>query len=248
MPDFGTIRPGDIDNFAFDFSGQIGSSGKIVATPVWGIAVSTDSVYLDATPQDRLIGVPNFSDTQTAHQLGLMLDGVTYTITVIVTIDDGRVFSSVGEVECTDKVPAPGEKTLTVDQFRTDFPEFTADVFPNNTVQMYIDYIIADNNFPIHRWGPWQLYGQELYIAHNLALGNFYGGTPGTPGAGIGAGGTPGLFTGIGSSKSVNGVSISYDTNYGMAGSGDMGEYAMTLYGRRLWTMMRNAGAGPIQF
>jgi len=239
---FGTIRPGDIDNFVFDFTKQIGSSGNITTTPSWTCVVSPDSVYLDTTPQDRLIGTPSYDDYKTGHQAGLMLDGVTYTFTVIVTIDDGRVFSAVSEVECTDAdtLPVAGTYPLTVEQFRSDFPEFSdASKYSNDSIQMWIDYIISDNQFPIHRWGTLQLLGQELYIAHQIALGA-WSGMPGI-------GGIPGLgFSGIANSRSVNGVSVSYDTTLGT--DADMGEYALTLYGRRLWTMMMNAGAGPVQF
>ena len=240
MADFGTIRPGDIDNFVFDFGQQIGGSGKIASTPVWTCAVSNDSTYIDSTPTDRLLGVPSYNDTQTGHQIGMMLDGVTYTLTVVVNIDDGRVFSAVAELECTDSEITDPDKKLTVEKFRSDFPEFSdANIYTNDSIQVWIDAIYIDNAFPPHRWGAWERLGEELYIAHHLALSKLSS----LPGAG----GIPGLgFSGIATSKSVNGVSVSYDTHLGV--DGNMGEYALTLYGRRLWTLMMNAGAGPIQF
>jgi len=237
MADFDTIRPGDIDNFVFDFTKEIGGSGAIVDA-TWSCIVSPDSIALDPSPIDRLLGVPINTATQTTQQVGLMLEGVTYTLTAIATLNDQRVLSASAEVECTLYPPVTTPE-LTVARFRADLPPFSdASMYPNDSIQFWIDIVIADNLFPYNRWGPQQLMAQELYVAHEITLEAYSAFTSARGGATIGVG-VPG-------SKSVGGVSISYDNSMGTYP--DMGYYAYTLYGRRLYTLMMSAGAGPVQF
>lgn len=239
MPDFGTIRPGDIDNFVFDFTSEIGAGNTAtIVDALWLCVVSPDSIGLDPSPADRILGIPINTGTQTTQQIGLMLENVTYTLTATVTLNDQRVLSASGEVECTLYPPVTTPE-LTVARFRADFPAFSnATMYPNDSIQFWIDIVIADNLFPYHRWGPQQLLAQELYVAHEITLEAYSNFTSARGGATIGVG-VPG-------SKSVGGVSISYDNSMGTYP--DMGFYAYTLYGRRLYTMMMSAGAGPVQF
>ena len=240
MPDFDTIRPGDIDNFVFDFTKEIGDVGEIFDA-VWSCVVSPGSILDDPTPSDRLLGVPVNSATQTTQQVGMMLDGVTYTLSAIVTLTDQRILSASGEVECT-LVPPVTTPELTVARFRKDFPAFSdASDYPNDSIQFYIDLVLNDNLFPYTRWGPQQLYAQELYVAHEVSLERSMGNVPaGAAGAGLGA------SVMMATSKSVGGVSVGYDT--GLGNDPGMGYLTYTIYGRRLYYMMYQAGAGPIQF
>lgn len=243
MPDFDTIRPGDIDNFVFDFTAEIGGVGAITDA-VWSCVVSPDSLFDDPTPSDRLLGVPVNSNTQTTQQVGLMLEGVTYTLAATVTLSDQRILSASGEVECT-LVPPVTTPELTVARFRKDMPGLAdASNYPNDSIQRWIDIVLADNLFPAERWGPQQLMAQELYIAHEVTL-DYYSTHPG-PGGLAGGPGTLGSGIGIASSRSVGSVSVGYDNNMGY--NPDMGYLAYTMYGRRLWYYMQMAGAGPVQF
>lgn len=127
--------------------------------------------------------------------------------------------------------------TLTAAQFRADFPEFDSTTkFTNSEVEywMGIGYMLLNAN----RWRNMLDTGVELFIAHNLALeakakmdsaGN----------------GIPGLSNGIVSSKSVDKVSISYDTNSAI--EKDAGHWNLTIYGLRLIRLIKLFGAGPIQ-
>jgi len=241
MPDFDTIRPGDIDNFVFDFTKEIGDVGEI-SDAVWSCAVSPGSILDDPTPTDRLLGVPVNSLTQTTQQVGMMLEGVTYTLSATVTLTDQRILSASGEVECT-LIPPVTTPELTVARFRKDLPAFAdASDYPNDSVQFWIDIVLNDNLFPYQRWGPQQLMAQEFYIAHELTLDrNAVTSAPkGGMGGGLGSG------VSVATSKSVGGVSVGYDTNMGYDPA--MGYLAYTMYGRRLYYYMQMAGAGPIQF
>lgn len=239
MPDFGTIRPGDIDNFVFDFTKEIGDFGEIFDSS-WTCVVSPGSILDDPTPLDRLLGVPINSATQTTQQVGMMLDGVTYTLSAAVTLTDQRILSASGEVECT-LVPPVTTPELTVARFRKDMPAFAdASDYPNDSVQFWIDIVLNDGLFPYQRWGPQQLMIQEFYIAHELTLDHYAVASAQKGMGGLGSG------IGIATSKSVGGVSVSYDNNMGYDPA--MGPYAYTMYGRRLWYYIQQAGAGPVQF
>lgn len=76
-----------------------------------------------------------------------------------------------------------------------------------------------------------------LFAAHNLALERIAMRT-------AALGGAPGSSTGVTSSKSVDGVSVSYDNNIGT--SPNAGHWDLTTYGRRLWKLIKAAGGGPI--
>ena len=79
----------------------------------------------------------------------------------------------------------------------------------------------------------------ELFVAHNLALEEQAvnsANVGGVPGVGVG---------GIVSSKSVGGVSISYDTTSGI--EENAGHWNLTTYGKRFMRFVRIFGAGPAQ-
>jgi Protein of unknown function (DUF4054) len=80
--------------------------------------------------------------------------------------------------------------------------------------------------------------GVELFIAHNLALE-----VQAQDAAAISA--VPGTVGGPISSRSANGVSVSYDTSSGV--EKDAGHWNLTTYGRRLVRLFDLVGMVPIQ-
>ena len=76
-----------------------------------------------------------------------------------------------------------------------------------------------------------------LFVAHNLTLGKQNANA-------VARGGVPGTTSGALASKSVGGVSASYDVG-GVSIPG-AGEWNATSYGRRLYKMMQAAACGGI--
>lgn len=127
--------------------------------------------------------------------------------------------------------------TITVQQFRADFPEFgSTSTFPNSGIQFWLDF--SYNFLNASRWGKSLDIGAELFAAHNLAI-------EAKAQAAASAGGIPGEQTGPVNSKSVDKVSIGYDTGAGI--QPDAGHWNLTVYGTRFIRMVRMFGAGPIQ-
>lgn len=79
----------------------------------------------------------------------------------------------------------------------------------------------------------------ELYVAHNLVLEK-------QAVDAAKAGGDPGTKVGVITSKSVGGVSVSYDVS-SMTGEDGAGFWAQTTYGLRFWRLAKSVSAGPIQ-
>lgn len=139
-------------------------------------------------------------------------------------------------------------------QFRADFPEFASTTtFPSPAVTFWL--ALAGQMINTDRWGPsaadpwpggdppdrtpYDL-GVELFIGHNLIL-------EALASQSVAAGALPGLTNaGVIASKSVDKVSISYDSQAGI--EKDAGHWNLTLYGRRFYRMLMNMGAGPLQF
>lgn len=122
-------------------------------------------------------------------------------------------------------------------QFRTDFPEFSdTNAYPDATVNLWLG--VAQVTLPADRWGALLDLGTELFIAHHLAVG------AGNKKAAA-AGGIPGSAGGVVSSKSVDKVSVSYDTGAGTLEGGDF--WNRTTYGIEFLRYARMMGAGGIQ-
>jgi hypothetical protein len=124
---------------------------------------------------------------------------------------------------------------LTLDEFRSAYPGFTAETFPDSAVSARLT--IAAKLLSPQVWPDEGLrkHVQGLYTAHYLTA-------QGSAAAG-GSGG--GAASGIVASKSVDGASVSYDT--GTASETGAGFWNLTPYGRELWKLMRVFGAGAIQ-
>lgn len=126
--------------------------------------------------------------------------------------------------------------TITNDQFRADFPEFANTVnYPESMLTFWrnLAYLLLNAD----RWGDVLDVGVELYMAHNAALEYqaFKQSKRGVPGTAVG------MLT----SKSVDKVSAGYDVS--KVADEFAGSYNLTTYGMRLWRLIQQFGAGPIQ-
>ncbi len=127
--------------------------------------------------------------------------------------------------------------TATPNSFRQSFKEFAnAETYPPDDVALWLD--IAYKMLNASRWGNILDLGAQLFAAHNLALEarakkEAENGAP--------PGGNVGPIT----SKSVDKVSVSYDTASGI--EPDAGHWNLTIFGTRFIKMARMMGAGPVQ-
>ena len=117
---------------------------------------------------------------------------------------------------------------------RAAFPEFaSADTYPD----LLAVYWLGMGNLQLSaaRFGSSLSLAIRLYAAHNLVLAA-QAAKQVAAGAAVGSGG-------ILSSKSIDGVSASYDTS--LTAFQNAGVYNATSYGQRLYGMLRAAGTGP---
>lgn len=127
--------------------------------------------------------------------------------------------------------------TITVQQFRADFPEFGSSVaYPSSQITFWMNlaYMLLNAS----RWGSVLDIGAELFIAHNIAI-------EAKAAAEAAGGGIPGTQVGPMNSKSVDKVSIGYDTGAGI--EANAGHWNLTVYGTRFIRLVKMFGAGPIQ-
>lgn len=120
--------------------------------------------------------------------------------------------------------------------FRAAVPAM-ADVakYPDATLELYLG--LAHENLNEGRLGDMYAMAQCWYAAHFIALVSQAAAAPGKPSGSVG---------GVISSKSVGGVSISYDVS--SITNANAGQWNSTLYGRLLWPYLQMAGTGPLQF
>lgn len=126
---------------------------------------------------------------------------------------------------------------VTPASFRSTFPEFTdSGRYPDPQIAFWITASVAQVNEA--RWGELTDLGVSLQVAHQLALStSTASGSPkSVPGTAV---------TGVVSSKSVGGVSVSYDTNSAIEEGG--GHWNLTTYGTRYIRLARQIGAGPVE-
>lgn len=126
---------------------------------------------------------------------------------------------------------------ITVAQFRTTFPEFAATArYPDAQVQFWLTL-----GYKRCRPTPWADLldeGVQFYTAHNLVLER-----QAQDSAARGA--VPGIATGVINSKSVDKVSLGYDTQ--AASVEGAGNYNLTTYGTRFMELVNIVGAQAIQ-
>uniref|UniRef100_C6BBS7 Putative bacteriophage protein n=1 Tax=Ralstonia pickettii (strain 12D) TaxID=428406 RepID=C6BBS7_RALP1 len=124
-----------------------------------------------------------------------------------------------------------------VANFRQDFPEFgSTTTYPNSSVSFWMGIAVSLVN--PDRWGVLTDQGIELVTAHHLVLAQ-------RDQAAAAVGGVPGEVKGPTASKSVDKVSVSYDT--GAVALTDSGFWNLTTYGVRFMTIARTMGAGGMQ-
>jgi len=120
--------------------------------------------------------------------------------------------------------------------FKGHYPEFVCpDTYPPSQVQYWLDTAYSMLN--ASRWGRQLDMAAELYCAHNLAL-------EARAMKEASMGGIPGSSVGVLSSKSVDKVSAGYDTS--VATEKDAGHWNLTIYGTRLYRLIKMFGAGPL--
>jgi hypothetical protein len=136
--------------------------------------------------------------------------------------------------------------TATAASLRGHFPEFTDPVrYPDGWITFWLG--IAYNLLNTCRWNALLDHGAELFTCHHLALS-----ARAAADAAIAAGmqapqlaKVPGMAEGMVASKTVDKVTIAYDTEAIALEKG--GFWNLTMYGIQFLTLARMHGAGGIQ-
>lgn len=114
---FDPIEIGEIDNFAFDFTADVGSA-RIVSTS-WACVLAPFQTATDPTPQERILATApatiiqlrssrdgtlqtktGFFSVATIGGMPAAAGGATYILEATVTLDDGRVLKLNSTVLC----------------------------------------------------------------------------------------------------------------------------------------------------
>lgn len=115
-------------------------------------------------------------------------------------------------------------------KFRTDFPEFADTAkYPDSMVNFWLN--LAGVMLNAARWADLLDFGTELFVAHQLVLASRNLKTAGGSVAPV-------------SSKSVDKVTVSYDTS--AVKLDNAGHWAATNYGQQFWQLAMMAGAGGV--
>lgn len=136
---------------------------------------------------------------------------------------------------------------ITAEDFAKDYPEFAdPEVYNPAMVKWWLTFAAKFINQD--RWGAPGTggegertefdYGQELYAAHQIVLEK-----RAFDESQLGA--APGVATGVINSKSVDKVSVGFDT--GAATELNAGHWNLTIYGIRFKRLADSFGAGPVQ-
>lgn len=127
--------------------------------------------------------------------------------------------------------------TLDAATFRQQFPEFECtQTYPKAQIDFWLD--VAGRFVDGSRWANSTNLGVALYTAHQIVI-------EAKSMKESAVGGIPGQQTGPVSSKSVDKVSIGYDT--GAVTEKDAGHWNQTIYGTRFYRLAKIFGAGPLQ-
>lgn len=126
---------------------------------------------------------------------------------------------------------------ITPATFRTNFPEFASvTIYPNTMIQFWLD--VAYKQVRRQVWQDQTDLGVQLFVAHNCAL-------EAQAIKAAAAGQIPGTIVGPANSKSVDKVSVSYDTTAGTVPG--WGNWNLTNYGTRFKYFVSVFGVGGIQ-
>ena len=116
------------------------------------------------------------------------------------------------------------------------YPEFAdKDRFPIVALDMYLAEAYRELN--AQRFGAGLDFAAGLFVAHYLALRS-------RDAMAAASGGAIGQAQGPIASKTVDKVSVSYDT--GATADPRAGAWNATVYGQQLWARMKAVGSGPI--
>ncbi|GHV49906.1 hypothetical protein FACS1894216_01130 [Synergistales bacterium] len=125
---------------------------------------------------------------------------------------------------------------MTPDEFREIFPVFAdPEKFSGARIEYWLS--LGETMIDKARWGPVYSHGIALFAAHNLALELNL-----SKGGGYGVGGGGPVTSG---SKTVG--SVSKSESYSTAAYNNAGSYAGTEWGRQLWDLVKQFGAGGMQ-
>jgi hypothetical protein len=122
--------------------------------------------------------------------------------------------------------------TVTTESFRASFPEFAdTGTYPDAVVSFWLAFVLR--MLPADRWGDVLDHGVSLMLAHQVTL------------AAGSARGKPGSIAAPQSAKTVDKVSVSYDTS--AVRLDNAGHWAGTSYGLQFLQLARMIGAGGMQ-
>lgn len=125
----------------------------------------------------------------------------------------------------------------TKEDFLAFYPQFEGQV-SDAVLEAFIN--LASANINKARWHKSWEFGMALFIAHFLTLYVKTSGTEDEPNTNLASGNIRGIQT----SKSVDGVSVSYDVSSVLTELDGWGSYKLTEYGIQLLTMARLLGKG----
>lgn len=126
---------------------------------------------------------------------------------------------------------------MDITAFRNAFPEFTDETkYPDAMLEFW--YSIGESLLNAERWDSLLIQGLYLFVAHNITMQS-------VDVSNSDKGRTPGQTAGVITSKSVGGVSVSYDASSSYLENA--GNFNMTKYGRDYWQLMNIIGMGGSQ-
>lgn len=133
---------------------------------------------------------------------------------------------------------SPGGENMTREIFLMYYPQFN-EIVPPHVIEMYIKQ--ANACILKNRWHSMWLNGIGLYIAHYLTLWLRSNAPAGSSAAQVAE---TGMSKGAISSKSVDGVSVSYSPTNAQSDLNGWASYKDTLFGEQFATMARMVGKG----
>lgn len=132
----------------------------------------------------------------------------------------------------------PEYPEFSISEFLEIYPQFTT-IVPDAVLNMYLEQALQCIQRP--RWKAQWKSGLCLYIAHWLTLWLWSNSPKGSPAAVVA---NNGMSHGSISSKSVDGVNVSYGQTAAASGLTGWGSYKDTLFGQQFLTMARIIGHG----
>lgn len=133
-------------------------------------------------------------------------------------------------------------REYTAATFLSQYPQFDEPTIPQALLTAYLE--LAQEAIQEARWHQYWPTAIGLFIAHLCTLW-----LQGAAGADASAAEAlkSGSVSGVISSKSVSGVSVSYDTGSVLSDFAGSGSWKLTVYGQQLLTLLKIAGKGGMQ-